>query len=299
MSKYYRFYDLIFLSEIGLPSNPVVEQNHDIIVKMGIIPKKIKHEFKRKDNYIYTGTSIYLYIEGLAYYYINNGNEIVIEPLGQDNEDELIAFFMGPCLSMLLIQRGVIPLHGSAVSINGKAFLILGYSGSGKSTLAAALGQKGAQLICDDIIMIDGSDDKLDVISSNQHQKLWKDSLEQLGLDPENHLKMIDGKDKYYIESDGVTKDYRTELSGVIILEQTSDIELYCRQCNMKEALENVIKYTFWQSLINEITGDKEFFIHCTNMVSNYPVYVIRRPVKLFTIKEQLRAFRAIVEACI
>ena len=47
-------------------------------------------------------------------------------------------YLLGTCMGALLFQRKLLPLHGSAVVINGKAYAFVGDSGAGKSTLAAA-----------------------------------------------------------------------------------------------------------------------------------------------------------------
>ena len=46
-------------------------------------------------------------------------------------------------------------VHGSAVAIDGNGVLLLGPAGSGKSDLALRLIDRGAKLICDDIILIE------------------------------------------------------------------------------------------------------------------------------------------------
>ena len=48
-------------------------------------------------------------------------------------------------------------LHGSAVAIGGNGVLLCGPSGSGKSDLALRLIDRGAKLICDDILHIEHS----------------------------------------------------------------------------------------------------------------------------------------------
>ena len=40
-------------------------------------------------------------------------------------------------------EKDILPLHGSAVAINGKAYAFMGNSGAGKSTLASALINQG------------------------------------------------------------------------------------------------------------------------------------------------------------
>ena len=48
-------------------------------------------------------------------------------------------------------------VHGSAVAIQGNGVLLLGPSGSGKSDLALRLIDRGANLICDDVVNIESS----------------------------------------------------------------------------------------------------------------------------------------------
>ena len=60
--------------------------------------------------------------------------------------------FFGTLTALLLAWRGSVPIHGTAVEIDGKAWLICGKSGAGKSTLGAALVASGAaRLISDDL----------------------------------------------------------------------------------------------------------------------------------------------------
>ena len=49
-------------------------------------------------------------------------------------------------------------VHGSAIAIHGKGVLLLGPSGSGKSDLALRLIDRGAKLICDDVVHIENND---------------------------------------------------------------------------------------------------------------------------------------------
>lgn len=64
--------------------------------------------------------------------------------------------------SAWLLQRqldGRLGLHGSAVSLDGKAAVLLGRSGAGKSTMAAALCLQGTDLLADDAVGIDPASD--------------------------------------------------------------------------------------------------------------------------------------------
>lgn len=61
------------------------------------------------------------------------------------------AAFFGTVVAIVLAWRGLVPLHGSAVEIDGQAVLLAGPSGAGKSTLCDALVQRGGKLVSDDL----------------------------------------------------------------------------------------------------------------------------------------------------
>lgn len=53
--------------------------------------------------------------------------------------------------ALLLAGRGILPLHATALELDGRAFLLSGPSGAGKSTLAAELLSVGMRLVGDDL----------------------------------------------------------------------------------------------------------------------------------------------------
>ncbi len=55
----------------------------------------------------------------------------------------------------MALQRGLLPLHASAVSRAGAVHAFSGASGGGKSTLAAALGRHGLPFFVDDLLLLD------------------------------------------------------------------------------------------------------------------------------------------------
>lgn len=81
---------------------------------------------------------------------------------GADWEGVLPPHFYSTGAALLLALRGVLPMHGSALEVNGRAILLCGQSGVGKSTLAANLLALGARLISDDLsVLLPGGTPKL------------------------------------------------------------------------------------------------------------------------------------------
>ena len=57
----------------------------------------------------------------------------------------------GTVWAALLLQRGIVPFHASAVEFEAGAVLFLGRSGAGKSSLLGALLKRGRAMLADDV----------------------------------------------------------------------------------------------------------------------------------------------------
>jgi HPr Serine kinase C-terminal domain len=91
----------------------------------------------------------------------------------------------GPVRALLRHLSGAMTLHGSAVSLGGRAVVFVGSSGSGKSTAAADLCQRlGAQLLADDLVSIDEVDGTRRVFPTDIAHWLLPDAMDALGLPP-------------------------------------------------------------------------------------------------------------------
>jgi hypothetical protein len=99
---------------------------------------------------------ITLRVKGVAGFRVNPGaDRVVVQP--EEGVDPLLlrTHLFGSVLAILCYRRGLFPLHGSCVLLDGEAVVFSGVSGAGKSTLAAALARRGHPLLCDDVCAID------------------------------------------------------------------------------------------------------------------------------------------------
>lgn len=73
-----------------------------------------------------------------------------------DGRHEILPILMaGTVGAMLLTLRGNTVLHASAVAVDGRVVAFVAPSGGGKSTLAALLCKQGAELVTDDVLVVD------------------------------------------------------------------------------------------------------------------------------------------------
>jgi hypothetical protein len=112
---------------------------------------------------------------------------------------ELRTYLLGSAIGALLIQRGLLLLHGNALERDGRAIVCLGASGAGKSTLACALMQQGWRLLADDLVAI--SPEGM-VLPGIPRIKLWEDATRSFGFSSELWIPVAAGIAKYLMPAD-------------------------------------------------------------------------------------------------
>jgi hypothetical protein len=167
---------------------------------------------------LWAGGAYLLDMHGIGKFHVEGGRRVVVEPVQDTAESELRAFILSTVLGVLCHQRGLLPIHASAVRIDGRAVLFAGISGIGKSTLAAALGQRGHILLADDVSAFDPQ--TATILPAFPQRKLATDSLEALQLDHSGMLPNRPGQPKFRVP---VAADFATtalQPSAVYILQR-------------------------------------------------------------------------------
>jgi len=114
---------------------------------------------------------------------IRDGREIVVDAR-PGRERDIATFVLGSGLGCLCLQKGLLPLHASAVTRGGQALAFSGPSGAGKSTMAAAMTGHGYSHLSDDLSIVGlGGERGAEVYPGVPLVKLWPDSASAVGLD--------------------------------------------------------------------------------------------------------------------
>jgi hypothetical protein len=160
-----------------------------------------------------------LTVEGIGRFRVHGGERISWwrEHAGVSDQD-IRTFLLGSAVGALLIQRGLLVLHGNALEKDGQAIVCLGHSGAGKSTLAYALVQQGWRLLADDLVAI--SPDGL-VLPGIPRIKLWHDAAQAFGLDPDQLPPIRQGMHKVLLMGDALQRaDQPVPLRALYLLHQ-------------------------------------------------------------------------------
>jgi hypothetical protein len=142
---HYSAYGFAIASDVPLPQlAPAAPAEADLTVGLGEVAEGVisRPGFRRG------------VIKGQFRYQLEAGQRITIEPLPGSRPDNVSDGIMSRVLTAAAYQRGLLPLHASAVATAAGVVALCGPSGAGKSTLAAVMAARGAQLIADDMVAL-------------------------------------------------------------------------------------------------------------------------------------------------
>jgi hypothetical protein len=134
------------------------------------------------------------------------------------SDQDICTFLLGSAVGALLIQRGILVLHGNALEKDGQAIVCLGHSGAGKSTLAYALMQQGWRLLADDLVAVSPNGQ---VLPGIPRIKLWHDAAKAFGLEPEQLPPIRQGMHKYLLMGEALQRaDRPVPLKALYLIHQ-------------------------------------------------------------------------------
>lgn len=283
----YRLFGLNVRSEIALPEGFELQETN--------APIDVNIEFKHRWNHSEADDEpagfraadgeMRFCVPETAVYRIAGGSRIEVAPWPGADEAKIRLYLLGSCMGALLMQRRILPLHGSAVVIDGKVYAIVGQSGAGKSTLAAAFASAGYPLMTDDVIAVSVShtEEASKVYPSYPQQKLWEESIERLGLASGEYTSIYQRVNKYAVPVGSRFHAEPLPIAGIIELEKTSEPEPVIRSCSSLEGLHLLNVHTYRNLLIPMLGLEEWHFQSIARLASQIPVHQLRRPENGFT----------------
>lgn len=183
---FYRLFGLTVASDLELPeATPLgaIPPSADVEVELGAVPFSLPGGRRLGPWLEVEGQNCLLLFEGLGRFLVEHGRRIVVEKEPTASYDDLRGFLFGSGFGALVHQRGLVPLHVSAVVSPSGVIAFTGESGAGKSTIAACLNQElGWPLISDDVAVLRQTDDGFNLESGANTVKLWGDALRSLNM---------------------------------------------------------------------------------------------------------------------
>jgi hypothetical protein len=283
----YKAFGFSVRSKIPFPELLVVENGRnsiDIEIEIKDLSNLWLELSDAQSTLIIKETLVMFKVSETAIFLVEDGRRITVSPLNEYKEDVIRLYLLGSCMGAILMQRGIFPLHGSAVAINGKAYGIIGDSGAGKSTLASAFLQKGYQLLTDDVIGIYFTKGKVPmVIPSYPQQKLWQKSLDEFGLDNKEFRPIYQRETKFAIPIKNQFISNPLPLAGLFELSLTEMEEIEFKQIEGLSRLQTLLVHTYRNLLIQNLGLTNWHFTKSTEMINQIKMYHLSRPKNTFT----------------
>ena len=172
-------------SSIIFPELISGQSNSDVIIHSkgykSLYPKVSETPKKGFNEIFYSSNDVLYLIDNEPIFRVISGKEIIVNPIVNIDMSFLRHLILGPGIGTLLLQKGHLVLHASAVNVEGRGVVFLGWGGDGKSTIAAAMNNRGHQFITDDVLSIIFSRNNEPVaIPSFPRVKLWDDVIKYI-----------------------------------------------------------------------------------------------------------------------
>jgi hypothetical protein len=280
-------------SEILLPELMAGNAKPDVIISFGNVPENLEKPAFSTAHFQVSPDKFLLKIDGVAWFLIENGNKITIDPTEGGSEEEIRLFLLGSAFGALIHQRGMLPLHGSAIIAEGKAIIFSGISGIGKSTLAAAFIKKGYKLLADDVSVVTINISGKPIVHPGYPQmKLWTDALEKLGHKP-LHLKKIRSKiKKYALPLQVEFHSKAAELNRIYIITKKEIDRVKISQLKGIEKF-NTVKNNIYRIHFMQGAGTSEAHFKLIETISRLCVVkLVSRPSKGFHLEELMQIIK-------
>lgn len=287
----YKAFGLILNSVLKLPEclqcQPMDDARAQVFIRVKPLTEVWEHVAKPKKLLHCEENRVMFKVPDTALFAIEEGCRIWVSPFEEADMDKLRLYILGTCMGVILMQRGILPLHGSAVAINGKVYALVGHSGAGKSTLATVLTRKGYPLLSDDVIAVSLKEHEGPVVHpSYPQQKLWIDSIQKLSLEESSLSPLFERELKFAVPiSDRFCKE-SLPLSGVIELVQGHGNNAKLCQIQGLERLALLNRHTYRQFILERSGLLAWHFERMTQLLHHVQVMQMHRPKTGFSAYE-------------
>jgi hypothetical protein len=237
------------------------------------------------------GVSRFEIVDGVATYFNKNigcitvrgGSEIVVAPVANVDEQLLRLIILGPAFAMALHQRGGLVLHASAVSLQGKAILLVGEKGRGKSTTANALHAAGGTFLTDDVAALTSIEGVPMIAPGFPISKIDPKALDAM-REPSDELFSIAGH--RIKKGRKITERFAEESFPVHhIVSLAAGSAVASRVMSKSDAMFELMRHSFAARWLPSSHADANNFNRCALLANFVPMHLLERPMKLSSLR--------------
>lgn len=265
-----------------VPHSPITTA--DVRVSFGVLPDWLDrlqpHQIETTYVADYTNDAgnpafVFSKLHGGTFYrfsYADN-TEFVVDQNGQEiwttwpeplTLEDTATYLLGPVMGFVLLLRGLVCLHASAIVVDDVAIALVGPAGAGKSTTAAALSARGFSVLAEDVVTLDDRGDRFLVQPAYPCIRLWPASAATLYGSQSALPPLTPNWDKCYLDLTQQSGQFESEprpLAAMYLLGERSDDSAapFVEPVDRAEGLISLIANTYGTKLIDKHMRAREF----------------------------------------
>lgn len=266
------------------------QQPPDVTITYGRVSEGLEAPLPDGSGYQALPGKFLLKIKDIGSFLVLNGNEIIIDRAPQASDNDVRLFLLGSVLGALLHQRGLLPLHGSAIRLaDGSAAVFMGNSGVGKSTLAAGFRRRGYAVAADDVSLIYAGDEGAPLLQpAFPELKLWADAAAKIGEDAQVLPRARTVLEKYSLCFHEQFNWTPLPVRRLYILEATEAEDLEIIRLQGMEKLEALSQNTYRLIFLAGMDQKRAHFQLCAALGGQAVISRVKRPAQSFRLEELL-----------
>lgn len=215
-----------------------------------------------------------------------------LEPL---TLEDTATYLLGPVMGFVLLLRGLVCLHASAIVVDGVAMALVGPAGAGKSTTAAAFAARGFGVLAEDVVTLDDRGDSFFVRPAYPCIRLWPASAATLYGSRSALPPLTPNWDKCYLDltqQSGQFENERRRLGAIYLLEERSEDPQapFVEALDSADGMISLIANTYSTKLLDKHMRAREFDV-LSRVLQHVPLRRVTPqadPRKLATLCDQL-----------
>jgi hypothetical protein len=270
-------------SELDFPELSQLIVNDDdhssqqVHIRLGDVPEVLA-DAEHRHGYQVNHNNVLLDIPDIARYLIRDGNEILVDPVPTADEKDVRLFLLGSAFGMLLHQRGILPMHASAIEVDNRCILFTGDSGSGKSTIAAFLHKNGYRILTDDVCAITfGHNNDPVAWPGFPRVKLWSDTLHALKQKTENLTPDGMRAGKYHLPLNDTFSKHPLPITHIYSLREHTASVSHIEPLSTQDAVSAIVNNIYRGGVLQSKKHKLQNFQQCMSLAQKTNVSQLSR----------------------